>query len=92
MSDLFVGGGIGAVLRELKPMLHLDCMTVTGETLGERLSHEPTWVDRDIVRPLGDPYQKDGGLVALFGSLAPVEPSSSVRRLIRACSSVRGAP
>jgi dihydroxy-acid dehydratase len=71
MSDLFVAGGIGAVLRELKPMLHLDCMTVTGETLGERLSHEPGWVDRDVVRPLTDPYQKDGGLVALFGSLAP---------------------
>jgi dihydroxy-acid dehydratase len=71
MSDLFAGGGIGAVLRELKPMLHLDCMTVTGETLGERLSHEPSWVDREVVRPLGDPYQKNGGLVALFGSLAP---------------------
>jgi dihydroxy-acid dehydratase len=71
MSDLFVAGGIGAVLRELKPMLHLDCMTVTGETLGERLSHEPGWVDREVVRPLSDPYQKNGGLVALFGSLAP---------------------
>ena len=71
MSDLFVGGGIGAVLRELKPMLHLDCMTVTGETLGERLSHEPSWVDCDVIRPLADPYQKDGELVALFGSLAP---------------------
>jgi len=52
-------------------MLHLDCMTVTGETLGERLSHVPSWVDRDVIRPLADPYQKDGGLVALFGSLAP---------------------
>jgi dihydroxy-acid dehydratase len=71
MSDLFVAGGIGAVLRELKPMLYLDCMTVTGETLGERLVHEPGWVDRDVVRPLTDPYQKNGGLVALFGSLAP---------------------
>jgi dihydroxy-acid dehydratase len=71
MSDLFVGGGIGAVMRELKPMLHLDCMTVTGETLGERLSRDANWVDRDVVRPLGDPYQKNGGLVALFGSLAP---------------------
>jgi dihydroxy-acid dehydratase len=71
MSDLFVAGGIGAVLRELKPMLHLDCTTVTGETLGERLSHEPGWVDREVVRPLSDPYQKNGGLVALFGSLAP---------------------
>jgi dihydroxy-acid dehydratase len=34
MSDLYAAGGIGAVLRELKPLLHLDCMTVTGETLG----------------------------------------------------------
>ena len=37
MSDLFSAGGIGAVMRELKPLLHLDVMTVTGETLGERL-------------------------------------------------------
>ena len=71
MSDLFAAGGIGAVMRELKPMLHLDVMTVTGETLGERLSHEPPWVDRKVVRPLADPWQKQGGLVALFGSLAP---------------------
>ena len=71
MSDLFAAGGIGAVMRELKPLLHLDVLTVTGETLGERLSHEPPWVDRKVVRPLADPYQKQGGLVALFGSLAP---------------------
>jgi dihydroxy-acid dehydratase len=71
MSDLFAAGGIGAVMRELKPLLHLDVLTVTGETLGERLAHEPPWVDRKVVRPLADPYQKHGGLVALFGSLAP---------------------
>jgi dihydroxy-acid dehydratase len=71
MSDLFAAGGIGAVMRELKPLLHLDVMTVTGETLGERLGGEVPWVDRRVVRPLGDPYQKFGGLVALFGSLAP---------------------
>lgn len=71
MSDLFAAGGIGAVLRELKPMLHLDCTTVTGETLGQRLLHEAPWVDREVVRPLSDPYQKKGGIVALFGSLAP---------------------
>jgi dihydroxy-acid dehydratase len=71
MSDLFAAGGIGAVMRELKPLLHLDVLTVTGETLGERLAHESPWVDRKVVRPLGDPYQKQGGLVALFGSLAP---------------------
>jgi dihydroxy-acid dehydratase len=71
MSDLFSAGGIGAVMRELKPLLHLDVMTVTGETLGERLSGEAPWVDRKVIRPLNDPYQKVGGLVALFGSLAP---------------------
>ena len=70
MSDLFSAGGIGAVMRELKPLLHLDCVTVTGETLGERLSGD-TFVDRAVVRPLSDPFQSQGGLVALFGSLAP---------------------
>jgi dihydroxy-acid dehydratase len=72
MSDLYAAGGVGAVLRELKPLLHLDCMTVTGETLGERLAHEEgSWVDRAVVRPLSDPLSNAGGLVALFGSLAP---------------------
>src|SRR5512139_2941233 len=72
MSDLYGAGGIGAVLRELKPLLHLDCMTVTGETLGERLAHEEgAWVVRAIVRPFAEPLAKQGGLVALFGSLAP---------------------
>ena len=72
MSDLYAAGGIGAVLRELKPLLHLDCMTVTGETLGERLAHEEgAWVDRAVVRPFAEPLAKEGGLVALFGSLAP---------------------
>jgi len=71
MSDLFSAGGVGAVLRELRDLLHLDCRTVSGETLGERLATPLGYVDREIVRPIGDPYQKEGGLVALFGSLAP---------------------
>src|ERR1700720_4262512 len=71
MEDLFAAGGIGAVLRELQPMLHLDCMTVAGETLAERLAAPDGPVDRSVIKPLDDPLQPKGGLVALFGSLAP---------------------
>ena len=71
MEDFFAGGGMSAVLHELKAMLDLDCTTVTGERLGERLAEPPEWVDRAIVRPLSDPFHPVGGLVALFGSLAP---------------------
>jgi dihydroxy-acid dehydratase len=71
MEDLFAAGGLGAVLRELKPLLNLDCMTVTGETLGERLAAESGPVNRDVVSPASAPLEPKGGLVALFGSLAP---------------------
>ena len=71
MEDLFAAGGIGAILRELTPLLHLDCMTVVGETLAERLAAPDGPVDRSVVKPLAQPLQPKGGLVALFGSLAP---------------------
>ncbi len=71
MQDLFAAGGLHAVLYELRELLELDCLTVSGETLGERLAQPPAYVDRSVVRPFSDPYQPQGGLVALFGSLAP---------------------
>ena len=71
MSDLFAAGGIGAVLRELKPFLHLGCVTVTGETLEQRLAGERSYVDRAVIRPLDEPYLPYGGLIAVFGNLAP---------------------
>jgi dihydroxy-acid dehydratase len=72
MEDFFAAGGMGAVLRELKPLLNLDCMTVTGETLGERLAGETDpWVDRAVIASAGKPLEPQGGLVALFGNLAP---------------------
>ncbi|MGE0563395.1 MAG: dihydroxy-acid dehydratase [Pseudolabrys sp.] len=72
MEDFFAAGGMGALLRELKDLLHLDCVTVTGETLGERLKAEDGgWVDRTIIAERGKPLEAEGGLVALFGNLAP---------------------
>jgi len=71
MSDLYSAGGVGAVLRELKPLLNLECMTVAGITLGEVLERQHAWVDRAVVRPFAEPLAKEGGLVALFGTLAP---------------------
>jgi dihydroxy-acid dehydratase len=72
MEDFFSGGGMGALLRELKPLLHLDCMTVTGETLGERLAHDAApYIDRSIIAASDEPFEPQGGLVALFGNLAP---------------------
>jgi dihydroxy-acid dehydratase len=72
MEDFCAAGGMGALLRELKPQLHLDCMTVTGETLGERLEDgDKSYVDRTIIAPRDKPLEPEGGLVALFGNLAP---------------------
>ena len=73
MEDFFAAGGIGALLRELKDLLHLDCLTVTGETLGDRLAHDEGdgWIDRTIIAERKKPLEPHGGLVALFGNLAP---------------------
>jgi len=71
MEDFHAAGGVGAVLRELKPLLHLDCIDVTGRTLGERLSDPLDWVDRRYIRPFADPVSQEGGLIALSGNLAP---------------------
>jgi dihydroxy-acid dehydratase len=72
MEDFFAAGGMGAVLRELKPLLHLDCLTVTGEMLGQRLASDgETWVDRAVIASMQEPLEPQGGLVALFGNLAP---------------------
>ncbi|SDR51807.1 dihydroxy-acid dehydratase [Paraburkholderia fungorum] len=70
MEDLYAAGGVPAILREIKHLLHLDCRMVTGETLGDRL-HDVSWVDHAVVREFNDPVRENGGLVALFGNLAP---------------------
>lgn len=71
MEDFFYAGGVGAVLRELKPLLHLDTLTVAGETLGDRLERDPGYVDHRIIAKADAPLEPQGGLVGLFGNLAP---------------------
>ncbi len=73
MEDFFAAGGMGALLRELKPLLNLDCMTVTGETLGSGWPRAPpSGVDRSIIAACDQPFEPSGGLIALFGNLAPM--------------------
>src|SRR5205085_6920470 len=70
MEDLFEAGGVPAVMKELAPLLHLDCLTVTGRTLGENL--ETARVQRrDVIRPLSDPLASEGGTAVLWGNLCP---------------------
>ncbi len=72
MEDLNEAGGVYAVMNELMEagLLHTDCMTVTGRTIGENVADA---VNRnpEVIRPLDDPYSKTGGLAVLKGNLAP---------------------
>ncbi len=71
MEDFHAAGGLPALLHEIKDLLHLSAIDVTGRSLGERLATPPVFVDRRIIRARAEPISPVGGLVALFGSLAP---------------------
>jgi dihydroxy-acid dehydratase len=70
MEDFHSAGGMPALLWELRDLLHLDPIDVTGVSLGERLA-EPAFVDRRYIRARAEPVSPVGGIVSLFGSLAP---------------------
>ena len=70
MEDFHAAGGMPALLWELRDLLHLSARDVTGATLEQRLC-EPIFVDRRYIRARSEPVSPVGGLVALFGSLAP---------------------
>jgi dihydroxy-acid dehydratase len=70
MEDFHAAGGMPALLWELRDLLHLDPIDLTGVSLGERLA-EPAFVDRRYIRARSEPVSPVGGIVALFGSLAP---------------------
>ena len=72
MEDLNEAGGVYAVMKELADagLLHTDCMTVTGKTVGENIADVEN-KNPEVIRPLDNPYSKTGGLAVLKGNLAP---------------------
>jgi dihydroxy-acid dehydratase len=71
MEDFHKAGGLTVVLRELKPLLHLDALTVTGRTLGDELEAAAPGFPQEVIRPFADPIYAHGGIAVLRGNLAP---------------------
>lgn len=71
MEDFHHAGGMATLMRELKPLLHLDAMTVTGRTLGEEIDRAGPPFNQDVVRPFNQPIYPQGGIAVLRGNLAP---------------------
>lgn len=71
MEDFHKAGGMATLLRELKPLLHLDALTVTGRTLGEEMELAGPGFAQDVVRPFANPIYPQGGIAVLQGNLAP---------------------
>jgi dihydroxy-acid dehydratase len=71
MEDFHDAGGMATLLRELKPLLHLDALTVTGRTLGEEIELAGPGFKQDVVRPFANPIFREGGIAVLEGNLAP---------------------
>jgi dihydroxy-acid dehydratase len=71
MEDFHHAGGMATLLRELKPLLRLEAMTVTGRTLGEEMERHGKPFVQDVVRPFNDPIYPQGGIAVLRGNLAP---------------------
>ena len=72
IEDLNEAGGIYAVMKEISKLglLNLDCMTVTGRTVGENIKNSVN-LNPEVIRPVENPYSKTGGIAILKGNLAP---------------------
>ena len=71
MEDFHKAGGMPALLRELRPLLHLDALTVTGRRLGEELDRAPSAFAQQVIRPFEQPIYPQGGIAVLTSNLAP---------------------
>ncbi len=86
MEDFFYAGGIRALMGEIREHLHLECLTVTGRTLGENIEGARVY-DADVIRPLSNPVYGEGSLAVLHGNLAPdgcvIKPAAMDQRFLR---------
>jgi dihydroxy-acid dehydratase len=88
MEELYEAGGVPAVMKELLPLLHGECLTVTGQTVRDNLQAAPRPERfREVIAPLDRPFQPEGGLAVVRGNLAPagavIKQSAASAHLLR---------
>ena len=86
MEDFYYAGGLRALLKELGPKLNEDCMTVSGETLGQSIASARKTNDQ-VIRSLDNPVSASGGTAVVYGNLAPdgavIKPTAADTRLLK---------
>jgi dihydroxy-acid dehydratase len=86
MEDFFYAGGLRALMAEMKELLDLSCLTVSGRSIGESIAGAEVYL-RDVIRPLSDPVSSEHATAVLTGNLAPrgcvMKPSAAEKRFLR---------
>jgi L-arabonate dehydrase len=86
MEDFYYAGGLPAVLREISPHLDLEALQANGRTMGQNIADAPCW-NRDVIRPIAEPFKDRAGIAVLHGNLAPdgavIKPAAASPNLLR---------
>ncbi len=86
MEDFYYAGGLPAVMREIQHVLDRDALTVNGKKIGENIADAPNW-NREVIKPLADPFKDRAGIAVLRGNLAPdgavIKPSAASPHLLK---------
>jgi len=86
MEDFFHAGGVPAVMKELLPLLHRECITVNGKTIGENAETGKCF-NRDVIKTTAEPLNPEGGTAILYGNLAPdgavIKPTAASPHLLQ---------
>src|SRR6266576_5263537 len=86
MEDFYYAGGLRALLRELRESLSLDCLTVSGQTLGQNIESARN-AKPEVIRSVSNPVSARGGTAILYGNLAPngavIKPTAAETRLLQ---------